>query len=117
VTTGSTTAVVAVCQGHRCRALLAGQQLDGMDALREAARRSDHGVLLSTACAGSCSHAPVVVLGTGQHHSATLQVTPSAVLVPVGPAQLPALAEYLQDSAAPLPPTLTEVRFVMRAAG
>lgn len=106
--------VVAVCQGHRCRALLAGHEPDAMSTLRAAAARSDHGVLLSTGCAGACSHGPVVTLGEGRSDDETLHVTTSAVLGPVGPTQVQALAQHLQTPGPRLPATLAEVR--LRAA-
>jgi hypothetical protein len=72
--------VVAVCQGRRCQALLAGHRQDAMEVLRQATRHSRHGILVSTGCAGPCSHAPVVVVATGQGPSGRLHVRAEAVL-------------------------------------
>jgi len=102
--------VVAACQGHRCRALLAAQDPDGMTALRNAVRSSPHGVLVSTGCAGPCAHGPVVVLGTGVVEGGTLRTAPTAVLGPVGPAQMAALAAHLRSVARVLAPELAQVR-------
>lgn len=103
--------VLAVCQGHRCRALLADQRLDGMDALRQAVRRSRHGILVTTGCAGPCSHAPVVVVGTTDSTSGRLEVRPEAVLGPVGPAEVQLLAGHVRRaSPAPLPASLAKCR-------
>ena len=105
------TVVVAVCQGHRCRALLTSQEPDGRTALRAAAAASDRGVLLSTACAGACAHGPVVAWGTGRSDDGALHVTTSALLGPLGPAHIHALAEHLQQPPDPrLPAPLAEVR-------
>jgi hypothetical protein len=108
--------VVAVCQGHRCRALLARQDPDGMCSLRAAARDSDRGVLLSTGCAGSCTHAPVVALGTGREADGTLAVLTRAVLGPVAPVHVAALGRYLQSAApAGVPADLGGVMLLSRA--
>lgn len=102
--------VVAACQGHRCRALLAAQDPDGMTALRDAARDSRHGVLVSTGCAGPCAHGPVVVIGTGVVHDGTLRAAHTALLGPVGPAQVAALGGHLRGDGPALAPSLARVR-------
>lgn len=102
--------VVAVCQGHRCRALLAAQEPDGMTALRHAVRSSHRGALLSTGCAGPCSHGPVVVLGSGVVQDGALHTAQQAVLGPVGPAQVAALGAHLRSAGRVLAPELAQVR-------
>lgn len=112
-----TTPVVAVCQGHRCRALLAQQDPDGMSALRDAARDSAHGVLVSMPCPGPCSHAPVVTLGTGREAGGTLAVLTRAVLGPVRSVHVAALGRYLQSPApAGVPAGLRNVVLLPRPA-
>lgn len=107
--------VVAVCQGRRCQALLAGHRQDAMEVLREATRHSRHGILVSTGCAGPCSHAPVVVVGTGLSPSGGLQVRADAVLGPVGPAEVQLLAEYVRAAwVAGLPAPLQQGRLDLR---
>lgn len=110
-TTAATGAVVAVCQGHRCRALLAAREPEGMSALRRAARCSHRGVLLTTDCTGLCALGPVIAVGTGRHADGTVTVTTRAVLGPVTHEHLPALDRYLQegDGAEDLPPELLAV--------
>lgn len=102
--------VVAVCQGHRCRALLAGQEPPGLAALRQAVAGSRLGVLVTTGCAGRCADGPVVVVGVGRHAGGRLQVATQAALGPVGPAHVRLLAEHLRSGPGPLPPLLGEVR-------
>lgn len=61
--------VVAVCDGHRCRALraLRDDQPSGSPGssslIREAVRTSRHTMMLSTTCLGPCAHAAVVAVG------------------------------------------------------
>ena len=105
--------VVAACQGHRCRALLAAQDPDGMTALRDAARDSRHGVLVSTGCAGPCAHAPVVMLGTGVVEDGTLRTAHTALLGPVGPPQVAALASHLRGDGPALAAALDHVRLTV----
>lgn len=100
-----TAPVVAVCQGHRCRALLAQQDPDGMTVLRDAARESHCGVLLSTACSGPCAHGPVVTIGTGRETGGTLALQTRAVLGPVEPVHVAALGRYLRT---PVPAEVPE---------
>jgi (2Fe-2S) ferredoxin len=106
-----TSPVVAVCQGHRCAALLAGQRPDPMDVLRAAARDSQHGLLMTTACAGLCAQGPVVAVGSGGHAGGVLRVATSVVL---GPVDLPAvddLAQHLRGpSGTALPRRLRRLR-------
>lgn len=107
--------VVAVCQGRRCQALLAGHRQDAMEVLRQATRRSRSGILVSTGCAGPCSHAPVIVVGTGESSCGELEVRADAVLGPVGAADVQVLATHLQEpSTAGLPPSLDHVRLGLR---
>lgn len=100
-----TAPVVAVCQGHRCRALLTQQDPSGMTALRDAARESQHGVTLSTACSGPCAHGPVVTIGTGRETGGTLALQTRAVLSPVEPVHVAALGRYLRT---PVPADVPE---------
>ena len=81
--------VVAVCHGHRCAALLAGQEPDGLGSLRRAAGASARGVLVSTACPGLCAHGPVVTVGDGVVDGGTLHLTSWTA---VGPLDAPAVA-------------------------
>lgn len=107
--------VVAVCQGHRCRALLAGQEPTGLAVLRHAVAGSRLGVLVTTGCAGRCADAPVVVVGVGRHEAGRLSVATQAALGPVGPAHVQVLAEHLRSGPGPLPPPLREVRLAAAA--
>ena len=105
--TAAPSLVVAVCQGYRCRALLAGRQPAAMDVLRQAAQDSELGLLMTTDCADLCAHGPVVAVGTGRHAGGALRVTTSAVLGPVDPAAVSELADHLQQpSGTALPPRL-----------
>jgi len=92
-----------------------GHHPDAMEVLREATRHSRHGLLVSTDCAGPCSHAPVVVVGTGVSPSGRLEIRTDAVLGPVGPAEVRLLAAYLLEaSTARLPASLEQVRLDVR---
>ena len=81
--------VVAVCQGHRCAALLAGQEPAGLESLREAAAGSAHGVLVSATCPGLCADGPVATVGSGSAGDGTLRLAGWTVL---GPLDTPAVA-------------------------
>ena len=61
--------VVAVCDGHRCRALRAlredpavGMAVSG-SLIREAVRTTRRSMMLSTSCLGPCAQAAVVAVG------------------------------------------------------
>ena len=98
MTTVLSSPVVAVCQGHRCAALLAGQRPDPMDVLRAAARDGEHGLLLTTGCAELCAYGPVIAVGTGGHVGGALRVATSVVL---GPVDLPAVEDLAQHLRGP----------------
>jgi hypothetical protein len=104
MTAKSSEQVVAVCQGHRCRALLSLQQPPGLPALREAVRRSRSSVLVSTGCLGPCAHGPVVAVGSGRHAGGALVLTPQALLGPVDAGSVAALGRHLSATGPDAPP-------------
>lgn len=114
MTTAEPVRVVAVCQGHRCRALLAAQEPHGMTALREAVRHSHRGALVSTGCAGPCAQGPVVVLGEGLVDAGRLRTTPQAVLGPVRADQVRVLSGHLRSEGGLLPAELVDVSLPVR---
>lgn len=62
--------IVAVCAGHRCRALRALHEpsatADGTsELLRQAVRHRPRSVLISTGCLGPCARGCVAAIGTG----------------------------------------------------
>jgi hypothetical protein len=100
-TTNAASSVVAICQGHRCAALLASWQPEAMGRLRRAAQRSRLGVLVTTDCLGRCADGPVATVGTGHQVDGALRMTPSAVLGPVDAGAVQQLAAHLGTPAGP----------------
>lgn len=93
--------VVAVCQGHRCRALLAAQQPAGLTVLREATGRSARGVLVTTPCPGLCTHGPVATVGPGRIDAGRALLDGAAVVGPLDATSVATLAGVL-DGPGPL---------------
>lgn len=103
--------IVAVCQGHRCQALLSRQEPDGMAAIEGLARESRLGVVMSTPCAGACSHGPVVALGAAQELFGRKRVMLRDLLGPVESGHVADLGTYLSMvGAGPLPERLEQIR-------
>lgn len=100
--------VVAVCQGHRCRALLAGHQPDGMSVLRTAAGRSDRGALVSAGCPGLCAQGPIATVGAGAVRAGVLHLPERVVLGPVDAGAVAALGEVLRGSGPVVLPALLD---------
>lgn len=89
-----------------------------MDLLRDAVRSSASGVLVSTQCAGPCSHGPVAALGTGVHQDGELRLVTRMLLGPLDAPHVQALAGYLRaDSLLATPPALDDIVLVPSSAG
>jgi hypothetical protein len=98
--------VVAVCAGHRCRALRALHDPAATgdstgDLLRQAVRRRPRAVLISTGCLGPCAHGCVAAVGTGT--AAGGEISWAGRPVGLGMVEMPqraaALAAWISDSA------------------
>lgn len=81
-----------------------------MEAMRQLAGGSRLGVLLSTPCAGACSHGPVVALGAGHDVDGRMQITLRLLVGPVATSHVADLGAYLSAAPGRIPSGLEGIR-------
>lgn len=105
-------AVITVCTGHRCQALLEGSSRGAMPLLRSAVRNSSQAVLLATDCVGACAQAPVVAVSHGRCEDGRVEAEHTAWLGPVNRKQVWALCGWVAaQQPLPLPAPLIDAVF------
>lgn len=110
-------AVITVCTGHRCAALLEASAGTCLPSLRSAVAASSQTMLLSTNCVDACAQAPVMALSSGLGGQGHEDVVSTSWLGPVGHDEVCTLSGWIAaGSVEPLPPPLTDVVFVVHIA-
>lgn len=89
--------VITVCTGHRCTALHQFTGAAVLPPLRVAVGASERAVLVSSGCVGACAQAPVVAVSAGRQAGGRLELSATTWLGPVGPAQVSALCEWVDQ--------------------